>query len=284
MGVEYYYNQINKIEKEIADLHLKIAQETKREADKQKQIDAVRKTITKTTSQSTVQSKLSQIRSYENEIVAMQKRKADFYKKQSDYSKQLSDKRLQVMKEEERQREKDNREQEDFERNLRAQIESHRLSMSQMAHVIERPADFRFVRFDAKKFDFFISHASEDKEFARRLYQNLKDAGKEIWFDEMVLTVGDSLRRKIDEGLKNSKYGIVILSSWFFSKNWPQHELDGLVAKEMMGNKVILPIWHKTSKDEVMAYSPTLADKVALNTSIQSLDEIVAELLKVSQY
>ena len=56
---------------------------------------------------------------------------------------------------------------------------------------------------------------------------------------------------------------------------------NGLVAREMHGGKVILPIWHKVSKDEVLSFSPTLADKVALNTSISSVSEIAKELAEV---
>ena len=67
----------------------------------------------------------------------------------------------------------------------------------------------------------------------------------------------------------------------FFAKNWPQYELDGLVAKEMTGGKVVLPLWHKVSKDEVMAYSPTLADRLALSTATYSIDELAKELASV---
>ena len=41
----------------------------------------------------------------------------------------------------------------------------------------------------------------------------------------------------------------------------------------------ILPIWHKVSVDEVAHYSPTLADKIALNTSLKSTEDIADELL-----
>ncbi|UZO79670.1 toll/interleukin-1 receptor domain-containing protein [Aquimarina sp. ERC-38] len=130
-----------------------------------------------------------------------------------------------------------------------------------------------------KEFDFFVSHASEDKEdFVKPLIEAMQNKNLEVWYDEFELKVGDSLRRSIDKGLSNSKYGVVILSSSFFKKNWTQYELDGLVTKEMEGIKVILPIWHKVSKNEVVSYSPTLADKVALNSSIYSIDEIVERL------
>lgn len=99
--------------------------------------------------------------------------------------------------------------------------------------------------------------------------------------DEATLKVGDSLRQKIDQGLSSSRYGVVVLSSAFFAKNWPQYELNGLVAREMHGGKVILPIWHKVSKDEVLNYSPTLADKVALNSAISSVTEIAQQLSEV---
>ena len=51
-----------------------------------------------------------------------------------------------------------------------------------------------------------------------------------MWFDKFILRVGDSLRRSIDYGLANSKFGIVVLSRSFFLKEYPQRELDGLVA------------------------------------------------------
>jgi hypothetical protein len=130
------------------------------------------------------------------------------------------------------------------------------------------------------EYDVFISHASEDKEgFVRPFAEKLTAAGVTPFYDEMSLTWGDSLRRRIDQGLARSRFGIVVLSKNFFSKEWPQRELDGLVALEIQGQSRILPIWHEVSKDEVARFSPPLADKVALNTSLLSIDEIVAKLL-----
>jgi hypothetical protein len=133
-----------------------------------------------------------------------------------------------------------------------------------------------------KVYDVFISHASEDKEeFVRSLAEALQERGISVWYDEFELKVGDSLRRSIDKGLAKSRFGIVVLSSAFFAKNWTQYELDGLVAKEMEGVKVILPIWHKISKDEVMSYSPSLIDKLALRTSQYTIEELADQLAEV---
>jgi hypothetical protein len=67
-------------------------------------------------------------------------------------------------------------------------------------------------------------------------------------------------------GPSGANQGVVILSPSFFSKHWPQAELDGLVAREAHGDKRILPVWHKLSFEEVCKHSPLLAGKVAAQT------------------
>lgn len=131
------------------------------------------------------------------------------------------------------------------------------------------------------EWDAFICHASEDKKsFVRPLSNALRKKGLKIWYDEFTLKVGDSLRRSIDYGLANSRYGIVVLSPDFFEKEWPQKELDGLVAREIDGEKVILPIWHSVTKAEVKKYSLTLADKVAARSS-EGLDTVIKKLMEI---
>lgn len=128
-------------------------------------------------------------------------------------------------------------------------------------------------------YDAFISHASEDKNaIVRPLATAIQKMGFHVWYDEFELRVGDSLRQSIDRGLVNSRYGIVILSPAFFSKNWPQYELNGLTARELEGHKVILPVWHNVTKKDVLKFSPSLADKVATMTKSRSIKAVAADL------
>jgi hypothetical protein len=116
--------------------------------------------------------------------------------------------------------------------------------------------------------DVFISHASEDKAaVARPLYELLTKAGIKVWLDEHELHVGDSLRAKIDHGLGGSRYGVVVLSRAFFSKDWPERELNALFALESSSRKMILPVWHGVDQAMVAKYSPILADRLASNTA-----------------
>lgn len=125
-------------------------------------------------------------------------------------------------------------------------------------------------------YDAFLSHASPDKdEIARPLDAELTERGLRIWYDEAVLRVGDSLRERIDAGLVKSRFGIVILSPAFFASGWSRHELNGLAARAIAEDRgLILPLWHNVSKDQVMAFSPPLADVVAISTANRTIAEI----------
>ncbi|WP_327327000.1 toll/interleukin-1 receptor domain-containing protein [Streptomyces sp. NBC_01210] len=135
-----------------------------------------------------------------------------------------------------------------------------------------------------KTWDIFISHASEDKTaVARPLRDALTRLGVTVWLDEAQMRIGHSLRRKIDEGIRASRYGVVVLSESFFAKGWTNHELDGLVTRNVAGEQSLLPIWHNLSADGVRRYSPSLADKVAMSTADYSIDEIAEQIADVVQ-
>jgi len=131
------------------------------------------------------------------------------------------------------------------------------------------------------EYDVFISHASEDKDgFVRPLAKALKQKGVNVWYDEFTLKLGDSLRETIDRGMSNSRYGLVILSHHFFSKDWPQRELNALFAIMKASERRILPIWHELTAQEVQKYSPLLSDLFAAKSSdgVETIVDMVIEV------
>ena len=272
-----YTSQINRLTKEIADLRKTEARETKKEADIQARINRANDAAARATSFSTVQNELKKIERAGKDLAAVQKKRAEIAGKIASKSKSLSSFQERQAREDEKERKKISDEQK---RLIREREEHER----KITSAIQRRADVWPAHTGSTEahqisYDFFISHASEDKDtFVRGLAEALRARGASVWFDEFTLKVGASLRREIDRGLANSRFGVVVLSRHFFSKEWPQKELDGLWSLEVEGNARILPVWHEISKDEVAGYSPMLADKIALNTSVMGTDEIADRL------
>jgi hypothetical protein len=113
----------------------------------------------------------------------------------------------------------------------------------------------------------FISHASEDKEdIALPLAELLRQRGLSVWLDQWELTIGDSLRRSIEEALSQASFGVVIVSPAYLRKLWPSRELDGLFSLETPGRKLILPVLHNIRQDELTKQLPMLSDRLSCST------------------
>lgn len=129
-----------------------------------------------------------------------------------------------------------------------------------------------------KEYDVFIAHASEDKnDFVEPLVHLLRDMGMNVWYDDFVLKYGLSLRQQIDKGILNSRRGVVVISHAFFSKRWPQTELDGMMSITMEdGSPFIFPIWHDIEREDVAKQSPTLSGIYAASTNLLDIEQMAA--------
>jgi hypothetical protein len=133
-----------------------------------------------------------------------------------------------------------------------------------------------------ESYDVFISHASEDKnEVARPLAEALQALGLNVWYDELNLKIGDSLRAQIARGINRSRYAVIVLSESYFKKGWTKHELNGVMVRAADGTQAILPIWHKLTKSQVVEFDPGLSDLYALNTTDLTAEEIASEIAEV---
>ena len=130
----------------------------------------------------------------------------------------------------------------------------------------------------------FICHSSEDKEsFVDGFVRELESRNIKVWYDRHQIKWGDSMRKIIDNGLKQSKFGIVVLSPNYIAegKYWTKAELDGLFQLENINGKTLLPIWHELTKAQVINYSPIIASKLAMTTASMTAAEIADELVKL---
>lgn len=294
MSVSWTRSDIERTQKEIENLQRQIADENKKESSNTERILRVKGSISSstTTSESSLRSKYSEIERYEKDIYSSQKKRADLSKKVSEKTGQLYKLEQKLFSEQQNEQKKfrDDLERKSKDEQRKFQDELKKLkndetqrqnSFLQQVRINQANEELEET-YAEKSYDVFISHASEDKDdFVRPLAEKLTEAGFSVWYDEFQLKIGDKLRRSIDRGLANSRFGIVVFSPDFFQKNWTQYELDGLVQKEMTGKKAILPLWHKVSKDEVMKYSPSLADTIALNTAMYTIEELVEKLSEV---
>ena len=283
-------SNIDSLNREIATLRQREARDRQKQAELLGRINRANDARSKSTSPATVRSKAREIENAYKNLASAERSLAGLARQIADKSKRLNSYIDSPERENERERKKSARERE---RETRKNAEEQRrLIRERLAHesritggIVQRSQISQEPVIDPpqqQNVDIFICHASEDKEgFVRPLAEKLEAKGARVWYDELTVKVGESSRRGIDRGLANSKFGVVVLSEFFFRKEWPQRELDGLVTLETLGKSRILPIWHKVSFDEVARYSATLADKIALNTSLKSIEAIADDLINL---
>lgn len=278
MSVSMYQNNVNRLDKEIADLEAKKAKLDSDSANLESRILAVKKTITKNTSLSSLQSKQRQISGYQNDISKKRKDSADLGKKIADKRKKRTDEyqRLQKAQEQENKKLQDanRRIQQSYERQIAAL--TNQLAIKNTHSIIET-----FEDSEKEEYDVFVSHAWEDKEsFVEEFVVELEKQNLKVWYDKNKMKLGDSMRQKIDEGLRKSRFGIVVLSPDYIKdgKYWTKTELDGLFQLESVNGKKIIPIWHNLVKKDVIAYSPTIASRLAVSTAIFTPEEIAKQI------
>jgi TIR domain len=155
-------------------------------------------------------------------------------------------------------------------------------SKQQGHSLIFRSTEYMTERNKWEKPRAFISHDSRDKAaIAEPLALQLLRFMCPVWYDDFSLKVGDSLRGKIEQGLKECPKCILILTPNFLSnEGWSRKEYDSIFTRELVEQRqVILPVWNGVSAQDVYKYSPILADRVGVQWS-KGVEEVARRLLK----
>jgi TIR domain len=112
--------------------------------------------------------------------------------------------------------------------------------------------------------DAFLSYASEDTKVAQRLFAELSARGFDIWYAPMDLKVGQKLLDSIEEGMAQSRAGILLISPSYLAKGWPNYEMDTLMRYHIETKKLLYPVWLNVTKEQVAARHSGLAGIVAV--------------------
>ncbi len=95
-------------------------------------------------------------------------------------------------------------------------------------------------------YDIFLSHSSQDKAYVDLLQERLINRGYRVWYDKTHISWGDSLRNEIEEGLRNSHFGIIVLSHHYLASEWTPLEFNLIID-----NGRIFPLLHNITINEI---------------------------------
>lgn len=277
MSVEQCQRTVNSLDKEIADLEKKKAVADSKAADAQKRAATV--SISKSASASTVRSKMRQIEGYNANAIKASKESADLQSKIADKRKKRNDAYIKLQKETQYEQKKLDKESKRVQESYEDRIKELQIQLIPTIQSVNTE-EVNIL----PEYDVFVSHAWEDKEsFVDDFVNELCDLGATVWYDQTQIKWGDSMRARIDDGLKKSRFGVVVLSMDYIAehKYWTKAELDGLFQLESINGKMLLPIWHNITKKQVIDYSPIIANKLAMSTAMLTPKEIAEELIKM---
>lgn len=167
--------------------------------------------------------------------------------------------------------------------NLGLKEELHQLGRSAGIFVQLRDRNYVMARAEVERPVAFICHDSRDKaDIARPLAIELVARMQMVWYDEFSLRVGDSLRESIEKGLKECGRCVLLLTKGFLSNGgWTKREFNSIFTREVLEKQnLVLPVWVDVTQRDVFEYSPSLADRVAVNWS-KGVRNVASELAGV---
>ena len=91
-------------------------------------------------------------------------------------------------------------------------------------------------------FDVFISYGHQDQAWVHTLAENLYRAGLEVFYDEWEISPGDVLVHKLDEGIRASRNGILIVSPVSLSRPWVAEEYAAMLTRTVAGKQRLIPV------------------------------------------
>lgn len=90
-------------------------------------------------------------------------------------------------------------------------------------------------------YDCFLSHNSKDKPAVRELCVRLQDAGLKVWFDENELPFGYNWQPLLEDGIRRSAAGVVVIGPNGTS-NWNAEEMELMLREARSNDRPVIPV------------------------------------------
>lgn len=130
-----------------------------------------------------------------------------------------------------------------------------------------------------QSWDIFLSHADSDKTYVQDLVKALRDVEVMVWFDEDSIAWGASVARGMKKGILHSRFAIVVLShAYLAERKWTEYEFEGFLAREKLDERIILPIWHGVTYDDILRYDAPLSLRKAKISKTDRVADIAASV------
>lgn len=98
-----------------------------------------------------------------------------------------------------------------------------------------------------------------------------------VWFSEKDVSLGKSLIREIDKGLRISRIGIVLVTPALLKSL----DAEGIADKELsalLATDRVIPVAYDTTFEALRDVSPLLAARSGLSSEGSSLEEVAAKI------
>jgi hypothetical protein len=130
----------------------------------------------------------------------------------------------------------------------------------------------------------YLAHASEDHEtMAKPLAEALVANGIDVWFDEWEIRAGDSLRRKMEEGLANCTHFLVLLTPNSLHKPWVEIEIDAGFVRAVGGESRFLGVRVGVGVNDLSPFLRALRCPSVHLDQASEIKELIADIYGASR-
>ncbi|MEL6625617.1 MAG: TIR domain-containing protein [Bacteroidota bacterium] len=137
---------------------------------------------------------------------------------------------------------------------------------------------------DLYTFDFFISYVARDfysydgPNVAEQLIQKLELGGAKVWVDKNEILVGESISEKINEGIRNARHAVIVISPAYLELDFRSPKVRPLFQSQIKDRtQRFIPVYYNLSLEEILNNFPLMADYKSIHISDEESVELAVK-------